>query len=443
MKNWRLARRDLLKRLGVGAACLPLLSATRARGAAAPRKRLLIVQTGQGYRQPYWRPAVGALAGQTLPDSCAPLERRKNDLIFLPDLTNPIVGAVGDGAYGVTFYGLGPSTGAGRYREPSGMTLDQVVGTALRTAGQRVSLNLGVQLDRPPKATTAPGGNYCFWAGAGMPIRPILDPTAVYEEIIAVTPSDPAAAKRLMVRRKSILDYVGSNLEEYGKRLGTDDRAAVESHMQSVRDLEGQLQALAAGPACEPGPPGETLDLLAGENYGKILTAHLGLMVITLKCGITNVATLQTSDASGKNIHVSAFIPGLPADGTGYKSSPGSLREFAHNPVQGGTDWKRIIDRWFMARFAGLLDQLATTIEEGRSMLDSTVVLIGNHVQEGANHDAQKLPWMLAGNCGGYFDTGRCLASAGRPIAGVMAAICEALGVSHGYGAAMPMLKKV
>ena len=441
MKDWRLARRDLLKRLGLGAACLPLLSATRARG-AAPRTRLVIVQTGQGYRQPYWRPAVGALAGQTLPDSCAPLERRKNDLIFLPDLTHPHTGAIASYAYGVTFYGLGSSGGTTRYREPAGMTLDQVVGTALRAAGQRTSLNLGVQLDRAPRATTAPGGNYCFWAGPGMPIQPLADPSDVYRDLIATGPGDPAAAKRLMFRRKSILDYVGSNLDQFGQRLGTDDRASVEGHLQSVRELEGQLQALAAGPNCDPGPPPEMIDLSAGYNYPRVLAAHLGLMVLALRCGITSVATLQTSDASGKNIDVSSFIPGLPA-GPGYRYPPGSLREFGHNPVYMGVDWKRVIDAWFMGRVADLLDRLGAVTEEGVSMLNNTVVLIGNHMQDGANQDAQKLPWMLAGNCGGYFDSGRCLASAGRPIAGVMAAICEALGVSHRYGAAMPMLKKV
>jgi hypothetical protein len=439
MRDPDLARRDLLKRLGLGAACLPLLGATRARGAPAPRKRLLIIQTAQGYRQASWKPAVGALAAQVLPSSCTPLERWKNQLIFLPDLSNPNIGTTGEGAYGVTFYGLG-SNGMGRFREPAGMTLDQVVGTALRTAGQRVSLNLGVQLERPPRATVAPGGNYCFWAGAGMPIKPSGDPVALYHELIAAGSPDPTAARRLMVRRKSILDYVGSNLEEYGKRLGTDDRAAVEGHLQSVRDLEGQLQSPSAGLTCDVRPAPETIDLADPASYPRILDAHLGLMVMALRCGLTSVATLQTSEAGARNIDV-GFVPGIPS--LGGASGRRTLRDISQNPIYQGSDWKRIVDQWFMSRLAALLEKLDASLEEGRSMLDSTVVLIGNHVQDGANQDAQKLPWMLAGNCGGYLDSGRCLPSAGRTTASVMAGLCEALGVTHPYGAAMAELRKV
>jgi hypothetical protein len=440
MSRWLLCRRDLLKRLGLGAAGLPLLAASRAR-AAAPRRRLIIVQTSQGYRQMYWLPRAGVLG--ELPDSCAPLEPSKRQLIFLPDLTNPGTSATGRNAFGVTFYGLG-ATGTGRYNEPAGKTLDQVVGEALRAPGQRVSLNLGVQLERPPRATNEPGGLYCFWAGPGMPIKPLGDPVAVYRELLAAGASDPATAKRLLARRRSILDYVGTSLDAYGKRLGTEDRLAVDGHMQSVRELEGQLQALAAGPACEPGPAPEAIDLERAANYARILAAHLRLMVIALRCDVTRVATLQTSDASGRNVDAGAFVPGIPSKSVGYKSATNSLRDLAHNPVVGGIDMKRIVDKWFMEQLGGLLAQLQAVPEDGATMLDSTVVLIGNHLQDGSNLNAQKLPWLLAGNSGGYLDTGRCLASAGRPTTSVMAAICEALGVaSHPYGAAMPELKKV
>jgi hypothetical protein len=272
-----------------------------------------------------------------------------------------------------------------------------------------------------------------------MPIKPSGDPVALYKELIAAGSPDPAAARRLMVRRKSILDYVGSNLEEYGKRLGTDDRAAVEGHLQWVRDLEGQLQSPSAGPTCDVRPAPEMIDLADPASYPRILDAHLGLMVMALRCGLTSVATLQTSEAGARNIDT-GFIPGIPSIGTGPQRT---LRDISERPIYQGSDWKRIVDQWFMTRLASLFEKLDASIEEGRSMLENTLVLIGNHVQDGANQDAQKLPWMLAGNCAGYLDSGRCLPSAGRPTASVMAAICEALGVTHPYGAAMAELKKV
>src|SRR5262247_3357048 len=89
MKNWNLARRDLLKHLGVGAACLPLLRATRSWGQPAARKHFICILQTEGYVQAQWRPDVGPLAGQKLLDIASPLEPHKDDVIFLPDMTNP------------------------------------------------------------------------------------------------------------------------------------------------------------------------------------------------------------------------------------------------------------------------------------------------------------------------------------------------------------------
>src|SRR4029079_14325398 len=108
-------------------------------------------------------------------------------------------------------------------------------------------------------------------------------------------------------RRKSILDHVGSDLDDYRARLGTEDRTAVSAHMEAIRSLELQLQVPAAQmDACAPAAP-SMIDLAAAASYAPILTAHLRLMVAALKCGITNVATLQTSDALGMGINFGAF----------------------------------------------------------------------------------------------------------------------------------------
>ena len=59
--EWELARRDVLKYLGVGAACLPLLSAGRAKGATAATRKMIIIHTSEGYRQQYWKPSAGTV----------------------------------------------------------------------------------------------------------------------------------------------------------------------------------------------------------------------------------------------------------------------------------------------------------------------------------------------------------------------------------------------
>jgi hypothetical protein len=442
VKDWHRSRRDLLKRLGLGAACLPLLRAHRGWGALAPRKRLMVIEMVNGLRQQYWKPATGALAGQTLPSTSAAFDAVKDAMIFLPDLANPGLGANGRFMFGVMFYGMTPAPGPAPFLEPAGPTLDQIVAKALPAPGGRASLNLGVQLERPPRATTMPGGNFCFWSGAGQPIRPQGDPYQAYRDLFS-GPGDLTAVRRLMARRKSILDYVGSNLEEFRSRAGTEDRAFISAHLDSIRDVETRLMAVPQADTCPPPAAPAMLDLAAAASYAPIVDAHLGLMLAALRCGVTNVATLQTSDVVGFSIDFGAFVPGLPAkSATTYKTPYRNWADLAHNPIQGGVDHKRIVDRWFFDRFAATLVQMKAVPEGDGTMLDNTIMLIGNNMQEGANHDGQKVPWMLAGG-GKSLNTGNCLASAGHSTASVMAGVCEALGVQHQYGAALPELKKL
>ena len=108
------------------------------------------------------------------------------------------------------------------------------INALLETRGQaRARLEKLLKDERAPRSTTMPGGSKCFWTGAGQPINPIGDPYMVYKDLFGGLPdtgpmTDPAAVKRLMVQKKSILDYLGSSLEQFKARLGTDDKEAVE-----------------------------------------------------------------------------------------------------------------------------------------------------------------------------------------------------------------------
>jgi hypothetical protein len=449
MKNWHLARRELLKGLGVGLGCLPLLRASRsyAQGAAtAKRKCLMVLQMSEGYRQAYWKPQTGPLG--TLTPTLAPLEAFKSNLIVLPDMSNPGIGAGGHGSYGVIYYGKG-ATGGG-YKEPTGPTFDQLAANGLmKSSSGRKGLHLWIQMHLPPLPTTSAGGTHCFWTGQGQPINPQGDPYAVYKEVFAGgafnTAADPAAIKRLMANQQSILDFVGANLTDFSKKLGTEDRAAIQSHFQAVRELETQLQSQAnnsggSGGCATPAP--NMIDINDRAQYPNIQKANYNLMISALKCGVCSVVTNQHGDSSGNSINFGAFVPGLPAiSKNNYKSPYRNWHDLGHSPIQDGVDHKKIVDNWFMARFAELFTQMKNVPEEGGSLLDNTVVVIGNHMQEGANHDAQKNPFMVVAGKNIPLATGQCVASAGKGVGTLFADVLTALGVQHSYGAGLGLVK--
>jgi hypothetical protein len=452
--EWNLARRDVLKGLGVGMALIPLLNAGRAKAAGAmDNRRLVILHTSEGYRQQYWKPtAPGPLT--VLPDSLTPLEKHKADLIVMPDLDNVGFGngaSGGHGSYGSIYYGLEP--GKVSYKQPKGSTFDQVIAQSFpKNSFGRPTLPLHVQLDRSPQSDPSkPASNHCFFLN-GQPINPIGNPYQVYMEIfggggpapMANNPNvDMAAIEKLMLRKKSILDYVGRSLDAFKKRLGTDDQKAIDAHHDSLRDLEMQLQSAGsggggAGGKCSP-RPGQMIDVTDGSKYPDILDAHLSLMVDALKCGITRIATLQLSDSSGNNINF-AFVPGVPPKGTGYKTAFRNYHDLGHNPVLGGTDHKRIVDKWMMQQFATMIDRMKAVPDGDGTLLSNSIVLFGNHMQDGSNHDGNHLPWITAGNCAGYFKTGQCLPDH-KPTNGVMTEICNAFGVKSPFGYMLPEIK--
>jgi hypothetical protein len=435
----KLQRRALLRGLGVGAALLPVLG-RRARASGRPTHLICVVQTG-GYLQPEWQPPEGALL-DPLPLPLEPLAPHRGALLVMPAL---IPGGVTQGSrYGSLFHGT--AAGAGAFPGAAGATLDQVVGSALGRT--RRSLALGVQLDLSPQLDPAPAYRHAFWTGRDVPVEPELDPVATYTRLFGGDVSKGEIAP-LLGEGRSILDYVGGSLTRFRMRLGRDDRQRIDLHLQAVRDLEGKLGVTAGGPArsCGNGalsrgsaPP----DLGARSSYPHIIDLQCELLVAALRCGITNVATLQLSDATGANVDPS-FSGGVPR-GRPFTS----WRELARANDPASVAAKRRLDRWFMERFARLLSDLqASEAPSGRTLLQESIVVWANDQFDGRTPAVGKVPLLVAqgafasaasrGLLGSTGLLGRCL-RAERPLPGVLAALAETMGVSqHPFGPALAL----
>ena len=451
-KNWDIARRDLLKSLGIGAACLPVLSSSRVWGdSGGDFKRFAIIHATAGYWMQNWRPRDGALAGQMLPSSSSPLQPHIDDVTFLHSMTNPEY-KVGDNwgheCYGTVYWG-GPQKAPGnsKYQEPQGKTLDQHIAESLPKA-LRPSLAFDVQIMRQPRAGTA-GSYRCFWRGAGQPINPESNPAKSYQTIFAGLPAatapmpgmpagpDPAVVK-LLAQKKSLLDYVGKSLEKFKVRVGREDKGVVDGHLTSIRELETQLSGMGGGgrmlgPVNATKPEDWTDDQILADAglFPKIMDAYTDMMLVALRSGITRVATLQLANASGNQLNFGAFLGerGIPARGTGYKSAFRNWHDLGHNPSMNGQNHKIIVDKWCMEKFAGMIEKMKGIQEPGGNMLRNSLVLWGNHMESGDNHHSQRIPWVLAGRAGGsVLKTGICT-GAGKTISSAMGDICKAMGV--------------
>ena len=455
IKNWDLGRRDLLKHLGLGAAALPLLRMGKAwaqPGGAAPKKMILVLAS-EGYSIGAWRPNTGSLMTQTLPESSSPLEPWKAKVNFLHPMTNPSFRGANSGhqAYPTIFWG--GSNAGGQYPQPTGPTMDQVVANHLpKTEGGRLSLAFQVQVDRLPSSGPT-GAQRCFFRGRGQPINPELNPFKTYGQLFANMSATPEGmpdpnVQRLFKRRQSILDFVGNSLNRFKGRVGSEDRKIIEGHFESIRSLESELSSIATRPpssvAVAKPPEMSDEDILSGGNankvYPEIMHAYMDMIIAGLSSGIAHVGTLQISDATGKQVSFGSFVEGIPELGTGYKTKYRNWHDLGHNPNFQGTNHKRIADKWCMAEFAAFIKKLSEVTEPGGSMLDNSLVVWGNHMEDGSNHASQKQPWVTAGSAAGAIKTGIC-AGEGRSTADAIAEFSRAFGAMPAVNGSFPELK--
>lgn len=441
-RRWLRSRRELLRGLGLGLGCLPLLQATRSYGQPARQpRRFVCVMQPFGYRTSAWLPSAGVLGPSSLPDSTSPLAPHKDHLIFLPGLTHPGIstcGSCGEQAYGAL---LGVSRrSTRRYLQSDIATIDQVVAMGLQKAAPRPlpSLPLGVLVDARRSAVPL-GARRCFWRGAGQPVDPEESPHALYARLFAgAADADADPVKRLRLEKKSLLDYVRLELDEYRRTLGTEDRWLVDRHQDSMREIERDLAALPLGGAtCAP-ELGAPVDARRPGNFAAVAELQQKMLVAALACDVTRVATLQLADSTGSGLSLD-FVPGIP---TGAEWARIARMDSATGP----TDPKRLADRWFMALFAKLLAAMSTG-PAGATLLDQSVVLWATNMSDGNQGSVQRLPWLMAGRCAGYFRTGRVAETTGKPLHGVLAEICNAMEVpvefygDRAFGAPMPGLK--
>jgi len=292
------------------------------------------------------------------------------------------------------------------------------------------TLTLGLLSDHGIMGEGA-NSRYCFAKGKGQIVVPEQDPWKTYARVFAGTAANAApdpSVMRLMLQKKSILDYVGTDLDKFAARVGTDDGTIVRGHLAAVRDLEKELQAVKVDASRCGGPTAMAVDATMAINYPAMVKVSMDLMVAALKCDVTRVAGLQMVDAGGANLPWN-FLPGIPLNGTGFHTRLRNWHDMGHNPIMGGVDHKRIADKWCITQLAELIARMKAVPEAGGTMLSNSVIVMTNHMEDGQNHNTQKLPWILAGQGGGYFKTGQCALSAGKPLNGVLADVANALGV--------------
>jgi hypothetical protein len=135
-----------------------------------------------------------------------------------------------------------------------------------------------------------------------------------------------------------------------------------------------------------------------------VLDAHFRTATAALACDLTRMITISATEIPGSHI---GYTPGM--EGTL------DLHDLIHKTAENGelrtSDSARApvvaYHQMHNRQFASFLDMLAATPEsDGTSLLHNTIVLWAGHLGSGS-HDLHQLPWIIAGQGGGFVRTGR------------------------------------
>lgn len=352
---------------------------------------------GNGTLPGLWKPAkTGTGASWELSAQLKPLADHKSYLTVISGLEGKlVVGGIEhpSGSAGCT---TGAPLNGNAVRSES---IDQTVAKVLGTpAGGFRSLELGVT----PATPNGPQDSLHTVSHSGPNARnmPEYDPKAVFNRLFmgggTGMPTEPDQAAKLTKVRKSVLDAVVADGTRLQKRLGATDKARIEAHLTTIRDIESRLDSTPStgNPAMcsNQTAPTQGKDSKS-EAPPEVNTVMSKLATLALACDRTRVVSYMFS---------------LPAAHVYYRHLASDMNADFHDTIchtdAGDKANQPRVDKgvqYTMKCLAEMLTLMKATPHGDGNLLDSTLIYVTSDTAWGKVHDRTEWPVLFIGKAGG------------------------------------------
>jgi Protein of unknown function (DUF1552) len=403
------SRRRALQALAAIPLTLPLARMLRAAGTGVSPKRLVLLMQNNGTQQAnFWpdanmsSPIIDSLFQDPKTGQDNGLKAKTNLIkgVYIPFDLNDNYGNTHDMGFARMFTGerLLPS---GDQPWGGGISVDQTLANAWGLDSLTLAV-LASEVQPFPK----PGFDHRVsfsYLGPGTVKQPRVDPLDVYQHLFP-TPGTQDAAQRLRLRQ-SVLDGVTANLSEVSVRLGPAERAKLDYHLTAIRDVERQLGKSASVCISQPRPPQDyraidpNAEVSVDDYIPALVNDMIDLAVVSLKCGLTRIATIQFGYGGGKwkfawkgiNMNCHEEVAHLDT------SDEGSTPENTQRVV--------LMNQYYASCVSRLAVQLDAVTEDGGTLLDNSLVVWANEQGRG-DHSQENVPIVLIGKAGGSIPQG-------------------------------------
>ncbi len=391
-----LNRRSLLRGSGVALA-LPLLDAMRPAfgddsGEQAIPRRMVAIETNMGILPQFFFPEQTG-RDYALSPYLQRLAKHRDNMTVFSGVSLP--GVTGGHAAQRCFLTGTPHPERGGFR--NGISLDQLAAEQIGNQTRFPSLVLAMSNENPTLSFTR----------SGAPIPAERSPRQLFERLfVQGRPEEVEARVESLKQGRSTLDFVGEQSRRLNRRLSPVDQRRMDQYLTAVRELEQRLHSAQEWeyrpkPKVDVPPPEENNDPRQFVERSRMMFDVIKLALETDSSRI-----------------VSLFIDTTVIHNITHHGN----REEVLGELRGHEE------RQFDA-LGEFLSSLDAAQEQGRSLLDSTMVLYGTCMGSANSHSNVNLPVLLAG---GGFRHGQHLAfdtENNYPLSNLYVSMLQRIGV--------------
>jgi Protein of unknown function (DUF1552) len=422
-----LHRRTFLRGMGASIA-LPILDAMTPAFAAPGRVvqtpcRLMFVYAPTGVIPKYWFPETTG-ADFSFPRTVKPLEKFREDVLFVSNLAHHNSLALGDGpgdhARAAATYLTGmhiKKTEGADLRD--GISADQIAARKFGAETRFASLELTCEDSRQAGACDSYSCAYqnMSWKSETQPLPPEMNPRQVFERLfgdLEVT-ADPAARARQRAYRQSILDITLHDTERLENNLGATDKRKLDEYLTSIREVEMRIQRVEKD---TPLPPGVEKPAGIPTTFAEHAQLMFSLVTLAFQADLTRVATFMLAREGGVRTYPEIGVPEAHHSCSHHKGDPVLIEKVAK------------VSDYHAQQFAWFVEKLKSTKEGDGTLLDHSAVTYGAALGDPNIHDHIHLPTLIAGRANGKIKPGRHIKyPEGTPMSNLHLSLLDLAGV--------------
>jgi hypothetical protein len=395
-----LSRRTFLRGTLGAAVALPMLDAmvpalnAQSQVASSAPLRFGAVYMPNGIYPATWHPdEVGA--DFTFKRVMSPLQRFRDQLVTVSDLTAPWGESVHLGASAAFLNGTGPAgdrEGAGSAfgKIQSKKTVDQYIVDAVAGDTPLQSIQVGTE-DMGTAAGACDGFPCTFfntlsWRDDVSPLPVGINPRVTFERMFGETGTAEQRYAALK-QKQSMLDSVAEETAKLRTGLGAADLAILDEYLSNVRQVELQLDRMEARAGTLPDAPDAPVG--TPEAFDDHLTLTYNLMHLAFQGDISRVFTFMLGHEASTRSYAHIGVPEAHHSVSHHGNDAENLEKYAK------------LGLYQMVKLSEFLRKLQQTPDGDGTLLDHSLLYFGSGMSNGNEHDRNSPPAVVVGGANG------------------------------------------